>query len=139
MVGLSHPPRPGTKRHSLRLPHCVLVLWYSGSVPIEATLVKRKYVCLKWLWNMFIISPIWKIVLTLQVLFPVTLCLVVVYVWLHSNVYVLFYAMVVIKGLSYALNNPCKEMLYLPTTKVKFLRFFPLFVEGSFEWQFEFE
>uniref|UniRef100_A0A7S1N3C9 ADP,ATP carrier protein n=1 Tax=Eutreptiella gymnastica TaxID=73025 RepID=A0A7S1N3C9_9EUGL len=55
------------------------------------------------------------------VCFPVTVALVVVYVWFNPSVHVLFYAMVVIKGLSYALNNPCKEILYIPTTKdVKF-------------------
>eukprot|EP00906_Rhabdomonas_costata_P031884 RCo044979 len=55
------------------------------------------------------------------VMFPVTLAVVVMYVWGHSSVHALFYAMVIVKGLSYALNAPCKEILYIPTTKdVKF-------------------
>jgi len=44
-----------------------------------------------------------------------------VYVWMNPSVTILFYAMVIIKGLSYALNNPCKEILYIPSSKdVKF-------------------
>eukprot|EP00668_Euglena_longa_P003477 GGOE01004070.1.p1 GENE.GGOE01004070.1~~GGOE01004070.1.p1 ORF type:complete len:500 (+),score=137.10 GGOE01004070.1:50-1501(+) len=38
-----------------------------------------------------------------------------------TSLSVLFYAMVIIKGLSYALNVPCKELLYIPTSPdVKF-------------------
>jgi AAA family ATP:ADP antiporter len=55
------------------------------------------------------------------VCFPISLAFVVFYVWTNPSIYVLFYSMVIIKGLSYALNNPCKEILYIPTTKdVKF-------------------
>eukprot|EP00993_Chasmostoma_nieuportense_P000320 NODE_1296_length_1560_cov_114.113050_g1224_i0.p1 GENE.NODE_1296_length_1560_cov_114.113050_g1224_i0~~NODE_1296_length_1560_cov_114.113050_g1224_i0.p1 ORF type:complete len:470 (+),score=124.59 NODE_1296_length_1560_cov_114.113050_g1224_i0:61-1470(+) len=55
------------------------------------------------------------------VAFPSSVGLVALYVWWHPSIHVLFYAMVLIKGLSYALNNPCKEILYIPTTKdVKF-------------------
>ena len=53
-----------------------------------------------------------------QVCFPISLAFVVFYVWTNPSIYVLFYSMVIIKGLSYALNNPCKEILYIPTTKV---------------------
>ncbi len=55
------------------------------------------------------------------VAFPVTIGAVVCYVWVYPTLWVLFGAMVAIKGLSYALNNPCKEIMYIPTSKdVKF-------------------
>lgn len=55
------------------------------------------------------------------VAFPVTIGAVVCYVWIYPTLWVLFAAMVAVKGLSYALNNPCKEIMYIPTSKdVKF-------------------
>lgn len=55
------------------------------------------------------------------VAFPITIGAVVCYVWIYPTLWVLFGAMVAIKGLSYALNNPCKEIMYIPTSKdVKF-------------------
>lgn len=55
------------------------------------------------------------------VAFPVAVGAVVCYVWVYPTMWVLFGAMVAIKGLSYALNNPCKEIMYIPTSKdVKF-------------------
>jgi len=55
------------------------------------------------------------------VMFPLAVAAVVLYVWFNPSLWVLFGAMVVIKGLSYALNNPCKEIMYIPTSKdVKF-------------------
>ena len=55
------------------------------------------------------------------VAFPIAVGGVVLYVWLYPTLWVLFGAMVAIKGLSYALNNPCKEIMYIPTSKdVKF-------------------
>lgn len=55
------------------------------------------------------------------VMFPVTVAVVVSYVWFAPSLWALFGAMVAIKGLSYALNNPCKEIMYIPTSKdVKF-------------------
>ncbi|MFA6526926.1 MAG: Npt1/Npt2 family nucleotide transporter [Candidatus Babeliales bacterium] len=55
------------------------------------------------------------------VMFPVTIGCVVCYVWAYPALWVLFGAMVAVKGLSYALNNPCKEIMYIPTSKdVKF-------------------
>eukprot|EP01012_Entosiphon_sulcatum_P031260 TRINITY_DN3917_c0_g1_i1.p1 TRINITY_DN3917_c0_g1~~TRINITY_DN3917_c0_g1_i1.p1 ORF type:complete len:499 (+),score=48.05 TRINITY_DN3917_c0_g1_i1:24-1499(+) len=50
------------------------------------------------------------------VAFPASVLLVIMFVWAAPTVTVLFYALVVIRGLSYALNNPCKEILYIPTT-----------------------
>ena len=55
------------------------------------------------------------------VMFPATVACVVIYVMAFPMLWALFIAMVAIKGLSYALNNPCKEIMYIPTSKdVKF-------------------
>jgi len=55
------------------------------------------------------------------VMFPTTVACVVLYVMAFPMLWALFIAMVAIKGLSYALNNPCKEIMYIPTSKdVKF-------------------
>jgi AAA family ATP:ADP antiporter len=55
------------------------------------------------------------------VMYPISVGLVILQVWAYSSLWILFAAMVAIKGLSYALNNPAKEILYIPTSKdVKF-------------------
>lgn len=55
------------------------------------------------------------------IMFPATVACVVLYVMAFPMLWALFIAMVAIKGLSYALNNPCKEIMYIPTSKdVKF-------------------
>jgi ATP:ADP antiporter, AAA family len=55
------------------------------------------------------------------VMFPTTVACVVIYVMAFPMLWAFFIAMVAIKGLSYALNNPCKEIMYIPTSKdVKF-------------------
>jgi ATP:ADP antiporter, AAA family len=55
------------------------------------------------------------------ILFPMTVGLVVGYVYFFPALWVVFGGMVAIKGLSYALNNPTKEVMYIPTSKdVKF-------------------
>jgi AAA family ATP:ADP antiporter len=55
------------------------------------------------------------------VAFPTAVACAVVYVKFNPSLWPAFAAMVVIKGLTYALNNPVKEMLYIPTSKdVKF-------------------
>ena len=55
------------------------------------------------------------------VMFPTCVAAVILYAWSASSLWVLFASMVAIKSLSYALNNPCKEIMYLPTSKdVKF-------------------
>lgn len=49
-------------------------------------------------------------------LFP-TLCLaVIIMVRLHPTLYAVFFAMMILKANSYALNNPTKELLYQPTS-----------------------
>ena len=55
------------------------------------------------------------------VAYPVCVSIVVVNAWAFPILWVIFGAMVLVKALSYALNNPCKEMMYIPTSKdVKF-------------------
>jgi len=55
------------------------------------------------------------------VLFP-SLCLLAIFiVYTYPTLEVVFAMMLVLKGLSYSLNNPCKEILYQPTSSaVKF-------------------
>ena len=50
-------------------------------------------------------------------LFPVAVGFVVSYVYINPLLWTVFAAMIVVKGLSYALNNPAKEMMYIPTSK----------------------
>jgi len=53
--------------------------------------------------------------------FPTCCFIAVVCVYLYPNLYSVFSAMLLLKGFSYSLNNPCKEILYQATTKaVKF-------------------
>lgn len=52
-----------------------------------------------------------------MVAFPCSVALVVVTTWMNPTLWFFFGAMVAIKGLSYALNNPCKEIMYIPTSK----------------------
>lgn len=55
------------------------------------------------------------------VLFPIATGLVVAGVYFKPMLWVVTGSLIIIKGLSYALNNPSKEMMYIPTTKdVKF-------------------
>jgi AAA family ATP:ADP antiporter len=50
-------------------------------------------------------------------MFPVTVACVVVYTMIYPTLWGIFGAMVAVKGLSYALNNPCKEIMWIPTSK----------------------
>jgi len=55
------------------------------------------------------------------VLYPLLVALLVVGVMTLPGLWMFFLAEVCMKAFSYALNNPCKEMMYLPTSKdVKF-------------------
>ena len=55
------------------------------------------------------------------ILFPTLLCVACMVVYLSPTLEVVFGTMLTLKALSYALNNPCKELLYQPTsTSVKF-------------------
>jgi AAA family ATP:ADP antiporter len=53
--------------------------------------------------------------------FPVLLLICTFFVWTMPNIWVVFVVMMIIKGMSYALNNPTKEILYQATsTNIKF-------------------
>ena len=49
--------------------------------------------------------------------YPLTLGLTVLAIWFKPSLAAFFIAMILVKALSYALNNPLKEFLYLPTSK----------------------
>jgi AAA family ATP:ADP antiporter len=49
--------------------------------------------------------------------FPISVGCVLSYVYFNPMLMTVFAAVVAIKGLSYALNNPAKEMMYIPTSK----------------------
>lgn len=53
--------------------------------------------------------------------FPVLMLICTVFVWIWPNIWVVFGVMMVMKGMSYALNNPTKEILYqMTSTTIKF-------------------
>lgn len=53
--------------------------------------------------------------------FPILLGVCSTFVWISPTIWVVFTVMMIIKGMSYALNNPTKEILYQATsTSVKF-------------------
>ncbi|HNC32356.1 MAG TPA: Npt1/Npt2 family nucleotide transporter, partial [Cyclobacteriaceae bacterium] len=53
-------------------------------------------------------------------------------VWINPILWTFFAAQVIMKGMSYALNNPCKEIMYIPTSKdVKFKAKSWIDVQGS--------
>lgn len=55
------------------------------------------------------------------IIFPVISGSIVAVTLFYSSVWIFFLATVITKGLSYTLNNPVKEMMYIPTSKdVKF-------------------
>jgi AAA family ATP:ADP antiporter len=47
-------------------------------------------------------------------LFPLLCLAIIIMVRVHPTLYIVFAAMMLLKGNSYALNNPTKEMLYQP-------------------------
>ncbi len=51
-----------------------------------------------------------------MVAFPLLVFGMISYVWVSPTLWVLFTAIVTLKSLSYALNTPCKETLYIPTS-----------------------
>jgi AAA family ATP:ADP antiporter len=53
--------------------------------------------------------------------FPVLLLVCTLIVWMSPHIWTVFAVMMVIKGMSYALNNPTKEILYqMTSTSIKF-------------------
>lgn len=55
------------------------------------------------------------------VVYPIAVGAAICFMWAFHGLWVLMATMVLIKGLSYALNNPCRDIMYLPTSKdIKF-------------------
>jgi ATP:ADP antiporter, AAA family len=55
------------------------------------------------------------------VLFPMIVGCLVGGVWFFYGLWTLFVAMVTLRGFEFALNNPCKEIMYIPTSRdIKF-------------------
>ena len=53
--------------------------------------------------------------------FPVLMVVCTLLVWLQPTIWMVFAVMMIIKGMSYALNNPTKEILYQTTSEnIKF-------------------
>lgn len=66
------------------------------------------------------------------VAYPIGIACLVGYAWFFPGVWSFMVAVVGIKGLSYALNNPCKEMMYIPTSRdIKFKAKSWIDVQGS--------
>ncbi|QQR48697.1 hypothetical protein IPF37_03990 [bacterium] len=64
--------------------------------------------------------------------YPAMLACLVCYTWALPSMWAFLVAVVAAKGLSYALNNPCKEMMYIPTSKdIKFKAKSWIDVQGS--------
>jgi ATP:ADP antiporter, AAA family len=58
---------------------------------------------------------------TCLLIYPFTVTISLLLILLYPQIQVIFWAQVMLKGVSYALNNPAKEILYLPTNPdVKF-------------------
>lgn len=58
---------------------------------------------------------------TCMVAFPVLVGGIIVGVWFNPSLWIIFGAIMALKSLSYALNHPCREILYVPTSiDVKF-------------------
>lgn len=66
------------------------------------------------------------------VAYPTMVAVLVLAVWQYPSLWMFFTAQVCLKGLSYALNNPCKEIMYIPTSKdIKFKAKSWVDVQGS--------
>lgn len=49
--------------------------------------------------------------------YPIAVACAVAIMWAFHGLWVIMFTMVVIKGLSYSLNNPCRDIMYIPTSK----------------------
>jgi ATP:ADP antiporter, AAA family len=55
------------------------------------------------------------------VVYPIFTGVIILVAWSTPVLWIMFGSMLLVKALSYALNNPCKEIMYIPTSKdVKF-------------------
>jgi len=76
---------------------------------MAVTFVGTSFIMQKWGLTFCIVS------------FPITVGCVVIFVYFFASKYVFFSAMIIIKCFTYALNNPAKEIMYIPTSKdIKF-------------------
>ncbi len=48
---------------------------------------------------------------------PLIIGIIIIYTWTFYNVWSVIIAMVLLKGLEHALDQPCKEMMFIPTSK----------------------
>lgn len=51
------------------------------------------------------------------VIYPIILTLLIINIFVNPSLWALFWVVVIAKGLAYSLNNTCKEILYIPTSK----------------------
>jgi AAA family ATP:ADP antiporter len=78
-------------------------------VTMGISLIGTSFIMKKWGLTFCIVS------------FPITIGCVVTFVYFSPSKEVFFAAMIIIKCFTYALNNPAKEILYIPTSKdIKF-------------------
>lgn len=55
------------------------------------------------------------------VLFPIIVGCVVIFVYFFASMWIFFWGLILIRCFTYALNNPAKEIMYIPTSKdIKF-------------------
>ncbi|MFH0898003.1 MAG: hypothetical protein V1855_00305 [bacterium] len=49
--------------------------------------------------------------------YPITIMVVIIYTWVFHSLWTIVIAMIVLKGLEHALDQPCREMMFIPTSK----------------------
>lgn len=49
--------------------------------------------------------------------YPFTITIVIVYTWVFNDLWSIVIAMVILKGLEHALDQPCREIMFIPTSK----------------------
>lgn len=66
------------------------------------------------------------------IMYPSMIACMVLFSWSYPGLWMFFATCVALKGISYALNNPCKEIMYIPTSRdVKFKAKSWIDVQGS--------
>jgi len=66
------------------------------------------------------------------IMYPSMIACMVILAWNYPGLWMFFATCVALKGISYALNNPCKEIMYIPTSRdVKFKAKSWIDVQGS--------
>lgn len=59
----------------------------------------------------------WLGVRACLLIYPISLGVTLTLLWFNPSLWMFFIGMIVVKAFSYALNNPVKELIYLPTSK----------------------